>query len=60
MAPTTTPPGVELKSLCIRKNTKYLVYKAISDDEMFIAFDDLEENTVDVYRWEISKGIINC
>ena len=56
LAPTTTPPGVELKNLCIRKNTKYLVYKAILENEVFIAFDDLEENTVEVFRWMIIKG----
>ena len=54
--PTTTVPGVDLKNLCIKKNTKYLVYKAILDKEVFIAFDDLEGGTVEVFRWLISQG----
>ena len=56
LPPTTTLPGVDLRNLCIRKNTKYLVYKAILENEVFIAFDDLEENTVEVFRWIIIKG----
>ena len=47
---------MDLRNLCIRKNTKYLVYKAILENEVFIAFDDLEENTVEVFRWIIIKG----
>ena len=65
--PTTSPsppvpiitPGVDLKNLCIKKNTKYLVYKAILDKEVFIAFDDLEGDSVEVFRWLISQGKVD-
>ncbi|KAH3807560.1 hypothetical protein DPMN_135905 [Dreissena polymorpha] len=58
-SPLTLPSPssiIDLSTLCInRRRETFLVYKAISQSEMMIAFDNVSSAIVDVFRWAVTK-----